>query len=86
MPDTEQQHRQTKEMTLQEIATALIQKDVTCRWCGSRFNLDNVHCYSHDGGILVKGYERKQWVYMTCPHCGYDWALWKLQHQIKQEL
>jgi len=34
--------------------------------------------YDHDGGWPVEGFEEKQWLYVTCPKCGYQWALWKL--------
>ena len=34
--------------------------------------------YDHEGGWLVKGYRERQWLYVECPRCGYEWALWKL--------
>jgi len=34
--------------------------------------------YDHDGGWPVEGFKEKQWLYVTCPKCGYQWALWKL--------
>ena len=37
----------------------------------------------HEGGILVLGMGR-QWVYIHCPKCGYDWALWKLGMQLDE--
>uniref|UniRef100_A0A6H2A3Z3 Uncharacterized protein n=1 Tax=viral metagenome TaxID=1070528 RepID=A0A6H2A3Z3_9ZZZZ len=70
--------------TLGEIATILIQKDAQCHWCGSRFDLCSINCYPHKDGIEVEGYTTKQWVYLRCMKCGYDWALWKLLAQIKE--
>ena len=70
-------------VTLREIETALIQKDAKCEWCGYRFNIGDIRNYPHKGGIKVDGFIEKQWVYMRCVVCGYDWALWKLEAQIK---
>jgi len=36
-----------------------------------------IEYYPHDGGWDI-GYKRKQWLYVTCPDCEYQWALWKL--------
>lgn len=38
----------------------------------------NIDCYPHEGGFNVKPYGSKQWVYVRCDACGYDWALAKL--------
>ena len=73
-----------EEHTLQEIETGLIQKDARCITCGQPFNIGDIRCYPHEGGIKVKGYKDKQWVYMHCRNCGYDNALWKLLQQIKR--
>lgn len=37
-----------------------------------------IRAYSHESGWEVEGYHRRQWLYVTCPKCEYDWALWKL--------
>jgi hypothetical protein len=34
--------------------------------------------YPHDGGWKVNGLTGLWWLYIHCPDCGYDWALWKL--------
>ena len=34
--------------------------------------------YDHDGGWRVLGFKERQWLYITCPKCSYQWALWKL--------
>ncbi|RLJ01726.1 MAG: hypothetical protein DRP08_05190 [Candidatus Aenigmatarchaeota archaeon] len=64
--------------TLKEIAKLIVKSGKCCRYCGYRFTTDDIRCYPHKGGIEVKGYEGRQWVYMHCRKCGYDWALWKL--------
>lgn len=71
-------------MRLVDFATAFIQKDVRCKHCGSFFRPSSVHCYPHANGYEVEGYVDKQWVYLTCPKCGYQWALWKLIKLVKQ--
>ena len=45
----------------------------------------NIKSYPHDAGILVEGHEEKQWAYVHCSACGYDWALWKLVNRAKTE-
>lgn len=69
--------------TLEEIEALLIEKGAECRWCGYKFRNGDIRTYKHPGGIKVKDYKEKQWVYMHCQNCGYDWALWKLLNQIK---
>ena len=34
--------------------------------------------YPHSAGWIIDGFAEKQWLYVTCPECGYQWALWKL--------
>jgi hypothetical protein len=41
-------------------------------------NDEPIKAYPHDGGWKVKGLDGLWWLYITCPKCGYDWALWKL--------
>lgn len=81
---TEQWRKKTEPQTLDQIETALIQKDAHCRICGKRFEKGDIRAYKHSGGIEVKGFKQKQWVYMRCSGCGYDWALHKLTNQIKR--
>lgn len=38
----------------------------------------NLEAYSHDGGWPLDGLPGLWWLYIHCPECGYDWALWKL--------
>jgi hypothetical protein len=37
-----------------------------------------VRSYAHEGGYVVAGYPTKQWAYVKCDSCHYDWSLWKL--------
>ena len=53
---------------------------VRCKWCGY-YGLQNepFQFYDHDGGEKVNGFDKKQWLYIECPNCQYQWSLWKLQ-------
>lgn len=49
----------------------------TCPDCGCPLP-DGLKHYDHDGGLLVVGFSRPQWLFLECPNCDYQWALWKL--------
>lgn len=54
-------------------------QEKVCRWCeASLLEQPFKHYGPHSGGWTLRGYEEKRWVYVTCPKCGYDWAIWKL--------
>ena len=53
--------------------------------CGANLGAEGIiKWYPHNGGWLVDAVKDKsddptrQWVYIHCQRCGYDWALWKL--------
>ena len=48
--------------------------------CGFVFNPHRITIehYDHDDGYEVEGYDKRQWLYITCPRCNYQMALWKL--------
>lgn len=57
-----------------------------CSWRKGRdviLSGTNIKAYPHEGGIHVEDREGKQWVYVHCSACGYDWALWKLVNRAK---
>lgn len=39
--------------------------------------------YDHEGGVELKEYFKKRWVYITC-ECGYEMALGKLTKQLEK--
>lgn len=41
-------------------------------------NAEPIKGYPHDGGWPVVGLQGLWWLYITCPKCGYEWAIWKL--------
>ena len=51
-----------------------------CMGCGAELDTSagNIQLYPHSGGWNVEGIEGKQWLYVRCHKCKYDWALWKL--------
>lgn len=48
-----------------------------CPDCNRRL-ADHLEYYDHDGGWTVRSFDKKQWLYLHCPRCNYDWAIWKL--------
>ncbi len=52
--------------------------------CGHDLRANQLKHYPHEGGIpiVAKG---RQWIYIHCQHCHYDWALWKLGYGIDTE-
>lgn len=52
---------------------------VNCRWCQHENIKDcPIEMDEHDNGWQVQGMAKKMWLWITCPGCGYQWALWKL--------
>ena len=50
-----------------------------CRWHQEPIALPTkLKSYDHDGGYVVEGFEKKQWLYLTCESWGYDWSIRKL--------
>lgn len=53
-------------------------KETTCRWCGADLSKESIMGYPHSRGWTVYGKKEKYWLYIICPNCQYQWALWKL--------
>lgn len=53
-------------------------KDFRCRWCGADLEDEPVHGYDHSDGWSVEGFQEKQWLFIVCPQCRYEWSIWKL--------
>ena len=54
----------------------LVKKEL-CRWDNTQLPM-TVLSYDHQDGYEVEGFEKKQWLYLRCVKCDYDWSLWKL--------
>lgn len=62
--------------TLQYYQEQIKRNNCSCGFVG--LNKLKIEHYTHNGGWIVEGFQDKQWLYVTCPKCGYQWALWKL--------
>lgn len=49
-----------------------------CQSCGEDISGEGIAHYEHKKGWFVKGFKKKRWLYVICPNCGYQNALWKL--------
>lgn len=64
-------------MTLEDYARLVREK--CCVGCKRPFTLPiKIEHYPHSDGWLVNGFEDRQWLYVTCKHCDYQSALWKI--------
>jgi len=54
------------------------EKNPACTFCGASLKGQPIRGYTHDGGWPVEGYEKLLWLYIKCPKCKYDYAIWKL--------
>lgn len=52
-------------------------KGKRCLFCGEPLP-DKILHYDHDGGWDVLGFDKRQWLFIECDKCHYQWALWKL--------
>jgi len=68
--------------TLADIKKWVDEHDVRCLTCNARLASSHMKYYPHDGGIHVEGMGRL-WIYLECPKCGYQNALWKLVRMVK---
>ena len=51
--------------------------------CSHRITISNFYGYRHGGGVKDQ-YGITWWMYVRCPKCDYDWALWKIRQNIKK--
>jgi len=64
-------------MNITDFGKALDKLKPKCSWCETDLTGKPIHSYDHDGGWKVEGFTLKQWLYVSCPKCNYDWAIWK---------
>ena len=71
-------------LSIPRIAQWVDEMRVPCD-CGEILDGANVKYWGpHDGGIQIEEEKEKQWVYINCSGCGYDWALWKIMNRAKE--
>lgn len=64
--------------TMQEIWRRVLQAERKECWCGTSISRGSLETCDHPGGYPLKGFGRPQWIWVTCPKCGYQMAYWKL--------
>lgn len=76
---------QAKLLTLQEIEDKIIANDGKCAniSCNRKIQEGTIRNYDHKGGIQVKGYTQKQWVYFECYWCQIPSSIQKVMRAIK---
>jgi hypothetical protein len=53
-------------------------KDWKCTGCERNLQGEPILHYNHDEGFPVEGFERNQWLFITCPVCAYQNSLIKM--------
>ena len=65
----------------EEIMLMLLGQEFACD-CGNPLLIHEFRGYApHSSGYADK-HGRKWWIYVHCPKCEYDWALWKVMNKI----
>lgn len=49
-----------------------------CPGCGTDLHDAEIHHHKHEDGWSLHGFHEKQWIYLLCPNCKINFALWKL--------
>jgi len=60
-----------------KIFKQLTERNMICNFCGTPLPFEIYH-YEHPGGWKIQNFEKKQWLYVHCNKCNYDWNLSKL--------
>jgi len=78
-----QEPQQENVLTLEEWGTKLAKHaahvGLKC-FCKTALYGGTVESYDHAGGVNVKGFKEKQWVYLTCTKCGHQWSFTHILH------
>jgi len=74
-----------KILTLSGIENTVIKQEGECVHCGRKIKKGSIQCYEHNGGIHVKDFEKKQWVYFHCYWCQIDSSIDKVLRKLKSE-
>ena len=56
-----------------------------CLKCGTDLDLSNLKHYEHEGGLLLRKYLKKQWLFAECSECQYDSNYSKLLHYFEKK-
>ena len=66
--------------SMADISREVAAKSPKCD-CGAKLDGEIGH-YGHSGGWDVSDYPVRQWLYVVCGRCGYQWALDKRPFRI----
>lgn len=53
--------------------------------CEKSFVIEKILGYLHEAGATDKD-KNAWWLYIVCPHCEYQWSLWKTQNRITKQI
>ena len=68
-----------------DMIKSLFRKQFQCTCHNKKMiRLETFVAYPHDGGLADKD-GNKWWLYVTCPHCGYEWSWHKLQNRLERQ-
>jgi hypothetical protein len=70
----EQEERKASIMEPFNKFIAILDKGINCQFCKHKLSSKDVDMYEHEGGIMTPYHSLKQWVYVTCPKCEYQWS------------
>ena len=59
--------------SIDDISRAIAAKSPKCT-CGADLN-GKVEHYDHEHGWAVSDYPTRQWLYVVCRKCGFQWAI-----------
>lgn len=66
-------------LTLEQAEPFLKQmKQTKCPHCETQLKWLVILAYPHEQGWTVKGFDKKQWLFIKCPKCKTDRSLWKM--------
>ena len=70
--------------SLEEIAQWVVESKAKCM-CGSFYSKEEIKSYDHEGGYIITGFEKKQWVYFLCTNCDSDTKIATIIHKTLRE-
>jgi len=61
----------TENLTLLEIENFVIKSEAICFTCKNKLTKNSIQNYDHNGGRMVKGIAKPQWISFECKKCKY---------------
>ena len=73
-----------QKMNMTIMVKAITKAKIKCT-CGVPI-ITHYKMYDHDGGVLIEGHDKKQWIYFECHNCGYQYSLKKILQKYRKPL